>query len=193
MTNSKKIRKLGIDGENSVAAFLGNLPAEEYYIINNLLLKTPKGSTQIDHVVVSPYGVFVIETKNHKGMIFGDCFSKDWTQTLYTKRGIKSFTFYSPYLQNIGHINHLIKDYGIPPQVLQGMIVFSNVNANLRNVNCITFNPYTMFHYIRQHTIPIINYTEMLNIISCLHYNNIESARNNKRHIKFVKSMKLGG
>lgn len=42
-----------------------------YISINNITLPTVNGTTQIDHVIVSQYGMFVIETKNMKGWIFG--------------------------------------------------------------------------------------------------------------------------
>lgn len=45
--------------------------SDEYTIFNDLLFESNGYSTQIDHLVVSPYGVFVIETKGYKGWIFG--------------------------------------------------------------------------------------------------------------------------
>ncbi|WP_353885483.1 nuclease-related domain-containing protein [uncultured Treponema sp.] len=46
---------------------LSKLPYIQYRIINDVLLKTCRGITQIDHVVLSEYGIFVIETKNYSG------------------------------------------------------------------------------------------------------------------------------
>jgi hypothetical protein len=43
---------------------------DEYTIFNDLLFESNGHSTQIDHIVVSPYGVFVIETKGYKGWIY---------------------------------------------------------------------------------------------------------------------------
>ncbi len=48
------------------------LDKEKYHLIKNVTLPTDDGSTQIDHVIVSKYGVFVVETKNIKGWIFGN-------------------------------------------------------------------------------------------------------------------------
>ena len=62
----------GYIGERLVGKKLKKLNKREYKVINNLLLKTTKGSTQIDHIVISKYGVFVIETKNYKGIIKGN-------------------------------------------------------------------------------------------------------------------------
>lgn len=50
----------GRKGEQKVAGYLDNLDVNEYRVINNLLLKTEYGSSQIDHVIVSVYGIFVI-------------------------------------------------------------------------------------------------------------------------------------
>ncbi len=43
------------------------LNRNEYHLINNATLPAQKGTTQIDHIIVSRYGVFVVETKNMKG------------------------------------------------------------------------------------------------------------------------------
>ena len=55
---------------------------DEYFIFNDLLFESNGRSTQIDHIVVSPYGVFVIETKGYKGWILGGENSEYWTQTI---------------------------------------------------------------------------------------------------------------
>ena len=69
----------GAAGERSVARRLATLPKEQYVILNDLLLPTSYGTTQIDHVVVSIYGIFVIETKNYKGIIYGGQDAETWT------------------------------------------------------------------------------------------------------------------
>lgn len=53
-------------GEERGRNILMQLP-DEYYLIDNVVLETGKGTTQIDHLVVSKYGVFAIETKNYRG------------------------------------------------------------------------------------------------------------------------------
>ena len=83
-----------------------DLNTRHYYIFNNLILKTENGSIQIDYVIVSPYGIFVIETKDYSGWIFGDKNRKVWTQSL--PNGEK-FTFQNPLRQNYAHIKTLQK------------------------------------------------------------------------------------
>ncbi|WP_428746064.1 nuclease-related domain-containing protein, partial [Sulfurimonas sp.] len=55
------------------------LDKQKYYLIKNVTLPTEDGTTQIDHIVVSEFGIFVVETKNMKGWIFGDEKQKNWT------------------------------------------------------------------------------------------------------------------
>ena len=59
----------GFIGEKTVASELDRLPSEEYRILNDVLISFGSGSSQIDHIVISIYGIFVIETKNYKGWI----------------------------------------------------------------------------------------------------------------------------
>ena len=54
----------GYLGEKAVVAALSGLPEGQYKILNDVMLQTEHGTTQIDHIVVSVYGIFVIETKN---------------------------------------------------------------------------------------------------------------------------------
>lgn len=59
---------------------------EEYILLNNCTLPDhEQGTTQIDHILISPYGVFIIETKNYTGWIFGNARQKQWTQKIYKK------------------------------------------------------------------------------------------------------------
>jgi len=59
------------------------LNKNEYQLLKNVTLPTEDGSTQIDHVIVSVYGIFVVETKNMKGWIFGNPKHRTWTQKIY--------------------------------------------------------------------------------------------------------------
>ena len=70
------------------------------------MLKNSKGFTsQIDHIVLSEYGIFVIETKNYKGWIFGNEISENWTQVVYKEK----HQFRNPVKQNWSHI-YALKD-----------------------------------------------------------------------------------
>ena len=79
------------------------LDKNEYHLIKDVTLPSADGTTQIDHILVSRYGIFVIETKNMKGWIFGSEHQKQWTQKLYKH----SSKFQNPLHQNYKHIKAL--------------------------------------------------------------------------------------
>lgn len=72
--------RIGELGEYKIDAQLRQMPREIRYI-SDVLVRNPKsrtGYSQIDHVVITPYGLFVIETKNYKGEIKGRRTDKRW-------------------------------------------------------------------------------------------------------------------
>ena len=94
--------------------------SDEYTIIDDVILPTEHGTTQIDHVVVSKYGIIAIETKNYRGEIYGDDNRKEWTQMIITnvnfrRKWWKTYTyvtknhFYNPVKQSIGHVMQIKK------------------------------------------------------------------------------------
>jgi len=62
------------------------LNAGVYHRIHDVIIPSKNGTTQIDHILVSPYGVFIVETKNMTGWIFGSENQSKWTQVLYGKK-----------------------------------------------------------------------------------------------------------
>ena len=88
----------------------------DWPLLNGVLLPSGGGTAQIDHILVSPAGVFVIETKDMNGWLFGSPGQRWWTQSFKAGRwsrlaGIRSkrFSFYNPLLQNEGHAKALVK------------------------------------------------------------------------------------
>ncbi|QIZ62532.1 nuclease-related domain-containing protein [Acinetobacter indicus] len=96
---------------------------ERYILLNDLTLPDQDGgTTQIDHVLLSPFGIFVIESKNYKGWIFGSARQKMWTQKIYKK----SYKFQNPLHQNYKHtqvLSHLLADL-LEPEHLHSLVVF---------------------------------------------------------------------
>jgi len=71
------------------------LSGKTYQRFHNVILPTANGTTQIDHIVVSPFGLFIVETKNREGWIFGSEDQSTWTQSLYGK----NYSFQNPLRQ----------------------------------------------------------------------------------------------
>jgi ssDNA-binding Zn-finger/Zn-ribbon topoisomerase 1 len=110
----------GIFGEFIVNRLLLKLPKSDYTLIKDVTLQTDDGTTQIDHVVVSKFGIFVVETKNMKGWIFGSARQKQWTQKIYRH----SSKFQNPLHQNYKHVKTLESLLGCSGEQLHSVIVF---------------------------------------------------------------------
>lgn len=87
----------GIIGEKSVSSLLYFLDYSKYKVINNVVIKNGEITSQIDHTIISDFGIFVIETKNFKGWIVGGEKSEFWTQIMFKNRN----KFYNPLLQTL--------------------------------------------------------------------------------------------
>lgn len=101
--------RIGELGEHKINIQLDQLPKDFKYISDVMIenKKSRSGYSQIDHVVISPCGLFVIETKNYNGEIKGKKEDRTW-------RVSNRFNMYNPLKQNYGHIKALenvLKDF----------------------------------------------------------------------------------
>ena len=121
----------GKRGESRIARKLGRLEKDYYTVLNDLLISTPTGTSQIDHVVLSRSGIHVIETKNSSGWIHGGEGSGQWTQSIYRTKN----RFTNPVKQNWAHVRALkqvLSELGDIP--IYPIVVFAG-SAELKNVN----------------------------------------------------------
>lgn len=172
----------GSIGERKVAKILKSLPEPEYRVLNNVMLTTSDGTTQIDHVVVSVYGIFVIETKNYKGWIRGKEYSDTWTQNIYGHK----YKLKNPMHQNYGHVKALQQLLGIPEELFVSIVAFST-KATLKvktKQKLIYFSELkrTIKEY-SEHRIAQESLDELANIITTA---NIDSKENRKVHIQNI-------
>lgn len=94
-----------------------------YKVLNDIYLPIEEGgTTQIDHIVVSPFGTFVVETKNYSGWIFADGQSPTWTQVL----GNTKNQFQNPIRQNYLHLRSIVDNLGLPENLLHGIVAFAD-------------------------------------------------------------------
>jgi restriction system protein len=99
------------------------LPSSLYKVIANTTIEVLDGTTQIDIIVISPFGIFVIEAKNYSGYIYGSSKRKTWTQVL--NRNSK-YSFQNPLHQNYRHIKALAITLGLSDQIFHSIIVFNS-------------------------------------------------------------------
>lgn len=177
----------GILGE-----FIVNLSArlfldkEKYHLIKNVTLPTKDGSTQIDHIIVSKYGVFVIETKNMKGWIFGSPNQKMWTQKIYKH----SSKFQNPLDQNYKHVKTLESLLSLEKEQVFSVVVFVGSSKFKTDMpkNILYGSRYIRF--IKSKKQLILSGREVQNIINKIETGRLTpSFKTNRAHIKHVKKI----
>ena len=96
------------------------LDSKQYHIFNSVFIQGKDKETQIDHIIVSKYGVFVVETKDRSGWIFGSERDAQWTQVIFDKK----VRFQNPLRQNYLHTRSLADVLGIEHNKIHSLIVF---------------------------------------------------------------------
>lgn len=172
----------------ALAQIMSNPNARFYEIV--------KKSSQLDHLIVSPYGIFVVETKNHKGWVFGDVNGKVWTQVLGGDAGWRAYgghshyTFFNPVTQNELHMEHLSRQIKIPRNFMTGMIVFTNPEAYLGNVNCTCCYTLDIFaEALLSYNNVLWNKKQTEFVIKSVEKLNSSSYSLNKEHVTYVKDL----
>jgi Nuclease-related domain len=101
---------------------LSNFAPPDYHLMNHITLQVHDGTTQVDHILVSRFGVFVIETKDYKGWLFAHESQAKWTQVLFHWK----FRFQNPIFQNRRHVMAVqrLLDF-LPPEAVKSAVVFT--------------------------------------------------------------------
>lgn len=116
----------GKRGEKRVLQVLKSLPAQEYQVLYDVLLHNREQLTQIDVIVISVFGIFIVEVKHYKGKIYGKLYEKTWTQVL----GKKKFTFMNPIHQNYAHVQAITDILGEEIPIFP-LVVFTHPEVHI--------------------------------------------------------------
>lgn len=186
-------------GEARVHNILTRLP-DEYVMLDDVVLKTDRGTTQIDHVVVSKYGLFAIETKNYRGEIYGDDNRNEWTQIIatdvtYRKKWYKTYTyitknhFYNPVKQAIGHAIEIKKSLTNWPHLKVVPIVVFAGEAVLNNVVSSHHVVYgeNLLSIIRNYDSICLSDSDVNEIVNQLVHKNVRAFVDDRTHIRNIK------
>ena len=181
-------RTKGKRGEKQVAVLLSMLPKKKYRVINDLLIQSGGYSTQIDHVVVSVYGVFVIETKYYRGWIFGGENSEFWTQNIYGHK----YKLRNPLWQNQGHVravSRVLGDFGNIP--ILNIVAFSR-QARLKTDRSLpVMSWWRVVPFIKRFREPQMSESCANEIFEKLLASNVKDKHARKEHVKSVKQNKI--
>lgn len=177
-----KIR--GTLGEGSVKRLLSRLPEESYRVLNDIMVNGKYGLTQIDHVVVSKYGIFVIETKNMKGKIYGGERSGEWTK--YSKG--RKLTFKNPTHQNYGHVKTLEQLTALSPGIFHGVVVFVGSARLQFDAGRYVVYENELLDLIRSYQMEVLSSLQMDHITEVILSANNNTSVTRKEHLTQIRS-----
>ena len=170
----------------NVAMWL-KLEKDIYHRLNNVTLPLANGgSTQIDHVIVSIYGIFVIETKNYKGWIYGSEKQRQWTQAFANG---KKYKFQNPLRQNYLHIKTLADLLGLELRYFHSMIAFIG-ECELKTRDELPEHVLTsgMVSYVKKKQDKLLTEDEVISIVEQIESNRFsKSWRTNRQHKAYLK------
>lgn len=159
-----------------------SLDKEVYRRFHNLIIPSKNGTTQLDHLLVSPYGLFIVETKNKKGWIFGSGDQSKWTQSIYGKK----YSFQNPLRQTFRQKKILSEYLGVDESIIRTVVFFvgdckfkTRLPENVLNSR--------LGKYVKQFKDPIIDHLEIDRIVVQLQRHVLESSLTNKDHIRSLR------
>ena len=174
----------GIVGEKTVSAILHFLDNSKYIVLNNVVLNTGGRTAQIDHIVISDFGLFIIETKNYKGWIFGSENSEYWTQVIYSRKE----RFYNPIRQNAGHIRAIKQCIPeLNSNQFISIIVFSSKASLKINTDTIVTNTSGLLNAIKRHNHVVLTQEEKENIFQAITLLDESATYNKREHIESIQ------
>ena len=177
----------GVMGEFIVNALAQwQLDKDTYHLIKNVTLPTENGTTQIDHIIVSIYGVFVVETKNMKGWIFGSPKQKMWTQQIYKHKN----KFQNPLHQNYKHTKTLETLLELKESQIHSVIVFIGDSTFKTPLPDNVTYGMGYIRLIKSKTEPVISKLEKDTIIRTIQDGRLKASFNTHReHVSHVKDI----
>lgn len=172
------------EGLVNLAAKL-RLDSNTYRLIKDVTLPTSRGTTQIDHVIVSKFGIFVIETKNYKGWIFADANQPKWTQVNFKQK----HRFQNPLRQNYAHICALSERLDLPKEKIHGVVCFMG-DAEFKNgVPKGVFIQGSYINYIKSFRLNVFTENEVNTLVSRIESIRLERGfKTNRAHVQQIKS-----
>ncbi len=177
----------GVFGEFQVnLAFKLFLPKDDYQLFKNVTLPTKDGSTQIDHILVSRYGVFVIETKNMKGWIFGSENQKQWTQKIFRH----SSKFQNPLHQNYKHLKTLEVCLDIESSSLFSVVVFvGDSEFKTEMPDNVTYAG-GCIRYVKSKSVALLSDKQVSEVASAIEQGMLKQGfATNRKHVAHVKQL----
>ena len=174
---------IGWFGELWTKLELKKLSKDKYTVINDILIKIDNNTHQIDHIIVSKYGIFSIETKQYNGFITGNKYDKNWVRHV----GKKKYYYTNPIRQNYGHVKALSKLLNIDETKIYNIVCISS-NGKLiieHDGELVRLN--NLIDKIKSYDKEVIN--NISDIVNNIDNNNITDNNSKKEHIKNIENV----
>lgn len=168
--------------QNKIAKLITNQEGSQ--VFNDLTLETPDGTTQIDHIIISHFGIFVIETKNFNGWIFGNTNQKQWTQTIYGKK----YRFQNPLHQNYKHIKAVQNLLGIKKSIMFSIVVFVGKSQFKTEMPSNVVELRDLLPFMRSHEAVILSDQDIEDFSQKLSNPVYSDSSNQNKHIKNLQN-----
>ena len=159
-----------------------SLDSNVYRRFHDVIIPSRNGTTQIDHLLVSPYGLFIVETKNRKGWIFGSENQPKWTQTLYGKK----YSFQNPIRQTFRQKKILSEFLGLKESMIQSVIYFVGDSKFKTQLPANVINS-RLGRYIKKYANRIILPEEINRIVGTLDQHMSESSLTTRDHVRSLR------
>jgi hypothetical protein len=187
---AKLLVRRGRSGENFVSRKLHNLDPLRYKILNDVMLPSRGNTvtTQIDHIVISNYGIFCIETKSLKGWIFGSGNQEYWTQVIFRYKG----RFYNPLRQNFAHtkaIEDLLGAAYLKKSIISLVAFHGADKLKISGTNSVGYAR-DIVRKIESYVEPVFSDAERDEIYNLLVTSNVLDKAARKSHIREVRNLK---
>ncbi|SFM67130.1 nuclease-related domain-containing protein [Marinobacter zhejiangensis] len=162
------------------------LDKTRYHLIKNVTLPTEDGTTQIDYIIVSRYGVFVVETKNMKGWIFGKPNQRYWTQKIFKH----SQKFQNPLHQNYKHVKTLQGLLGLGDQQMHSLVVFVGDSTFKTEMPGNVTQGGGYIRFIKSHSELVLSEDEVREVVEKVESGRlVASFRTNREHAAHVREI----
>lgn len=178
LLNDSRILASGLAGERHTQSVFEKLP-DSYAVLSDIQVSAEGKTSQVDHIIVGPTGVFVVETKNAHGVIRGNVADQRLSQHKEAPRG-KSHdkTLYNPVKQVGTHVYRVaayLKQNRIQTWV-QGIVYFADVDTTVEltghgQISVFSHRdngPTELLTYIESHSGKSLTKHETTKIVDCL-------------------------
>jgi len=172
----------GIMGEFWVKMELDKLSEKKYIVLNDIMIESGGSTHQIDHLIISKYGIFIIEMKNYYGMIIGEEYKTNWTQYL----GKNKYNFKNPIHQNYGHVKAIEDILKIDSKKIIPIVCFSNQVKLKVKTNSSVVKLDNLVQLIKKFTLIQLQ-EDNTDIVEKILKNNIIDKKRRKNHVKMIK------